>query len=396
MGTESNIVKFYLFKFISAMFFHSPIFVIYLRGYISLTQVMILEVFAGVTTMLLEIPSGAFADMVGRKQAMFVGSTSFSLAYLIYLKAPIIVPQFPFILFIVARCLTATAITFLSGADSAFLYDSLKEIGLEKNFRKTMGNAQALYELGIAFAALVGGLLTKVDISMPYVANVCIFFVASLLVLTFKEPRHYETLRLAHYWKHQKESVRFVLMNPRVRWITLFYGMVHTFTFIGLILFTQPYLAFVGVPLPYFGFIYCAAVLFSAVIAKYCYKIDEKLSERKSLFIMPAFLFLAYLSMSRVTQVYGVAFLLFIHFVVAYLTPIMDHHTHVHVESINRATVLSVRNLAGGIASVIFSPFLGYIADTYSLTISLLWSAAIIFFLSVMMFPFFRPNAKTA
>ena len=62
MGIESNIVKFYVFKFISAMFFHGPIFVIYLRGYISLTQVMVLEVFAGFTTVILEIPSGAFAD----------------------------------------------------------------------------------------------------------------------------------------------------------------------------------------------------------------------------------------------------------------------------------------------------------------------------------------------
>ena len=395
MGTESNIIKFYLFKFISAMFFHGPIFVIYLRGYISLTQVMILEVFAGFTTVVLEIPSGAFADMVGRKQAMFVGSASFSLAYLIYLKAPSILPLFPFILFIVARCLTATSITFLSGADSAFLYDSLKEIGLEKDFSKIMGNAQALYQLGIASAALVGGLLTKVDISTPYVANVCIFIVASLVILTFKEPRHYETLRLNQYWKHQIESVRFVLTHPRVRWITFFYGMVHTFTFIGLILFIQPYMALVDVPLPFFGFVYCVAVLFSAVIAKYCYRIDEKLGERKSLYMMPAFLFLAFLSMSRITQIYGVVFILFIYFVVAYLIPIMDHHTHVHVKSVNRATVLSVRNLSAGIASAILSPFLGYIADTYSLTTSLLFSAEIIFVLSVIMFPFLKMDPKT-
>jgi MFS family permease len=356
---------------------------------------MILEVFAGFTTMLLEIPSGAFADMVGRKQAMLLGSASFSLAYFIYLNAPGIVPLFPFILFIVARCLTATAITFLSGADSAFLYDSLKEIGLEKNFSRIMGNAQALYQLGIAFAALVGGLLTEVDISTPYVANVCIFLVASLVVLTFKEPRHYETLRLGQYWKHQMESVRFVFTHPRVRWITFFYGMIHTFTFIGLILFIQPYMALVGVPLPFFGFVYCVAVLFSAVIAKYCYRIDKKLGERKSLFMMPGFLFLAYLFMSGITRIYGVVFILLIYFVVAYLVPILDHHTHVHVESVNRATVLSVRNLAGGIASAIFSPSLGYVADTYSLTTSLLCSAVIILVLSVTMFPFFKLNTKT-
>lgn len=396
MGTESNIVKFYLFKFISAMFFHGPIFVIYLRGYISLTQVMVLEVFAGFTTMLLEIPSGAFADMVGRKHAMLVGCVSFSLAYLIYLKAPSILPLFPFILFIVARCLTATSFTFLSGADSAFLYDSLKEIGLEKDFRRIMGNAQAVYELGIAFAALVGGLLTKVDISTPYIANICIFIVASLLVLTFKEPRHYEALKLAQYWKHQKQSVRFVFTHPKVRWITLFYGMVHTFTYMGLILYIQPYMDLVGVPLPFFGFVYCGAVLFSVVIAKYCYKIDERLSERKSLFMMPGFLFMAYLSMSHITQIYGVVFILFIHFVVAYLTPIMDHYIHIHVESIHRATVLSVRNLAGGIASTILSPFLGYIADLYSLATSLLCSAGIVLVLSAIMFPFLRLNTETA
>jgi hypothetical protein len=104
---------------------------------------------------------------------------------------------------------------------------------------------------------------------------------------------------------------------------------------------------------------------------------------------------MAFLSMSRITQIYGVVFILFIHFVVAYLIPIMDHHTHVHVESANRATVLSVRNLAGGMASAIFSPFLGYIADTYSLTTSLLFSATIVLTLSIMMFPFFKPNTRT-
>ena len=110
---------------------------------------------------------------------------------------------------------------------------------------------------------------------------------------------------------------------------------------------------------------------------------------------MPGFLFLAFLSMSQVTQIYGVVFILLIYFVVAYLIPIMDHHTHVHVESVNRATVLSVRNLSAGIASAILSPFLGYIADTYSLTTSLLCSSVIILVLSVIMFPFFKLNKKT-
>jgi small-conductance mechanosensitive channel len=112
-------------------------------------------------------------------------------------------------------------------------------------------------------------------------------------------------------------------------------------------------------------------------------------------YMMPGFLFLAFLSMSRVTQICGVVFILSIYFLVAYLTPTMAHYTHVHVESVNRAAVLSVRNLSGAIASAIFSHFLGYIAYTYSLMSSLLCSAAIVFILSVMMFPFFKLNTKT-
>jgi hypothetical protein len=65
---ESNIWKFYLFKIVGAMELTISIFVLFLlTNNLSMTQVMTLETIFIAIVLLLEVPSGAFADLFGRK-----------------------------------------------------------------------------------------------------------------------------------------------------------------------------------------------------------------------------------------------------------------------------------------------------------------------------------------
>jgi len=59
---KKNIWKYYIFCFLRNLAFHAPIFMIYLTGYLSLAQVMIMESVAAITTIVFEVPSGAFAE----------------------------------------------------------------------------------------------------------------------------------------------------------------------------------------------------------------------------------------------------------------------------------------------------------------------------------------------
>lgn len=70
---KSNIWKFYLFDIFAAMIFAVPIIVLFWQDNgLSLTQVMILQSIFSLMIVILEIPTGYFADIYGRKNVLFL------------------------------------------------------------------------------------------------------------------------------------------------------------------------------------------------------------------------------------------------------------------------------------------------------------------------------------
>src|SRR5262249_47919059 len=126
----------------------APIWVLYLRderGF-SLTQITVLEVPLFLLIAFAEVPTGAFADRFGRKHSLTAASAILALALFVYAQAT------TYLAVLLANLATGLAITFRSGADTALLYDSLKESGREGDFQWLSGRFWALR----AAAALVG------------------------------------------------------------------------------------------------------------------------------------------------------------------------------------------------------------------------------------------------
>ncbi len=70
---EKNIQKMYLLKFISGMYFFVPIIVLFWQeNGLNLTQIMILQSLFSFMVVTLEIPSGYFADVFGRKMSILI------------------------------------------------------------------------------------------------------------------------------------------------------------------------------------------------------------------------------------------------------------------------------------------------------------------------------------
>jgi len=101
-----------------------PIWVVFLqRKGLGLTQIGLLEGFAWVLTAALEVPSGAIADRFGRKASIAMGAFLYSVAMFLIL-AESMSPAF-----LLGYALWNSSTAFVSGADSALLYDSLKAGG---------------------------------------------------------------------------------------------------------------------------------------------------------------------------------------------------------------------------------------------------------------------------
>ncbi|HMM40519.1 MAG TPA: MFS transporter, partial [Thermomicrobiales bacterium] len=118
----ASIRRFYLYQLITRTEFTGGIWILYLssRGF-SLPQIGLAESAFHLAPVLLELPSGSFADLIGRRWSLAVGPLLIALSSALLFVAP------SFWVVLVAMFLTEASYSFRSGADQAYLYDALGE-----------------------------------------------------------------------------------------------------------------------------------------------------------------------------------------------------------------------------------------------------------------------------
>lgn len=132
---EGNIWKSYIFQILCGLFFSVPVMVLFWQDNgLSLTEIMILQSLFSITIVLLEVPTGYFADVFGRRKALIYSSLFSFFGFVIYSLS------YNFYQFLLAEILLAFAISLTSGADSALLYDTLKDLKKENLYKKIWGN----------------------------------------------------------------------------------------------------------------------------------------------------------------------------------------------------------------------------------------------------------------
>ena len=170
---------FYLDALISPMLYFVPVFfVLYFKELnFTLTQISILMAVAPLFSLIFEVPTGAFADLYGRKASVLL---SFFLAAIGYGLLTFFTNFFT-LLFIFA--FIGFAHTFASGAKEAWVVDLLrKQKGLFANYTAKM---QAFDAFGLVVSGIVGAIFVKafgLIILWPITA---LCFLISLIILFF-------------------------------------------------------------------------------------------------------------------------------------------------------------------------------------------------------------------
>ena len=116
-----NIKLDYISIFITNLNMQGCIWVLYLTYCnMSLLQIGLLEGIYHLTSMICEIPSGAWADLMGRKKSMLIsrGCITISCIIMLFLKN--------FWGFALSFVIQALGNAFTSGSEEALVYDSLK------------------------------------------------------------------------------------------------------------------------------------------------------------------------------------------------------------------------------------------------------------------------------
>lgn len=157
--------RYYLYQATASAGFVTPVFTLFMlaRG-LSYSEIATLSAVIAVLVTAGEIPTGYVGDRIGRRNSL-VASAALLLSSLVGF-----VWARSFAAFVVLYALWAFGLTFRSGSDSAWLYDTLRERDAEDRFAGVRGRGESI-KRGASVAAMVaGGLLYVADPTVPFVA----------------------------------------------------------------------------------------------------------------------------------------------------------------------------------------------------------------------------------
>lgn len=327
---------------------------------LTLVEVMALEAVFSLAMVLLDVPTGYFADLAGRRRAIVCGALLSTVAELMYWQAH------GFATALAAELVLALGTGLLSGADQALLYDSLAAQGQSRRFVRVMQIKMALWMGASGVFAIIGGALAASDLRLPLLVAGGMSLAGVLVALSLAEAPHDSSLGKPPGLK-LRAVVRENLADGPVRWLILYPALVSAGSMSVFWLY-QPYFIEAQIAPQMFGWIY-AAMNWTAALSAFA--VNREDPRREWVLIIPAVSGVCFALMGFLVSPWSIGFLL-VHAVVRgganVLFPAL---LNVEIGSQRRATVVSMQSTAFRIfSSVLFLP-VGFLAEHASTSMAL-------------------------
>ncbi len=145
--------------------------------------VALVDGFYMVSSALLDYPTGGLADRYGRGLVAALGCLFFGLGLLSYSLSTGLLQ------FLFSEFLAAIGSALYSGALLAWLVDSLKEEGRQRELADVLGKARILSLAVSAVGGFVGGLLAERRLEIPFVIGAAFCFTAFTIALLYTRGR---------------------------------------------------------------------------------------------------------------------------------------------------------------------------------------------------------------
>lgn len=333
-------------------------------------EIFVLKSIYSLAIVAMEIPSGWMADVWGRKKTLLSGSILSSAGILIYSFS------YGFWAFAIAEIILGIGHSFVSGADSAMLYDTLKAAKKPDEYVKHEGRITSAGNFAEAIAGVVGGFLATMSLRTPFYFQIAVALIAVPAVLTMKEPKFHSTQSVLTVKKLIGNIKSSFLSNHNLRISILLSAITGTAT-LTFAWFVQPFFKAVNLPVEWFGILWTALNLTVGVSSVFAYKVELALGKRNTVLMIILLLTVGYIFTGLYVSFLGIGFLFLFYLVRGVATPIFKNYINQYTDSDIRATMLSVRNFVIRISFAVIGPLLGWITDRVNLKSALILAGAI-------------------
>jgi MFS family permease len=367
---RANIWKSYLFSALRAMMLIMPIIVLFFLDIgLTMTQLFIAQAIFSIVLVVMEIPSGYISDTLGRKKTLIIGAWTTFFGYAIYSFAT------NFWEVVLGEVLIGIGASFISGTDTAMLYDSLLELREEGTYKRLEGRRQALSRFFEGASSIAGGLFAILSLRWPFYVQTGLLFFFALTAHTFTDP---EVKRYRAHKGHLRGMMSIIkesfTLDQRLRWLII-YSAIISATTLGGVWLLQPYLKASGLAIGWFGIVWATMYLVAAGASLVAHNVDEYFGPRKLLFALLLLPLGASLLLSSTLSLWMLLVIPAYQIVRAFQSVVVSDYLNKQLVSEKRATVLSTKNFLYRILFAVMSPFIGWMVDAWSIQTAFFWSA---------------------
>ena len=356
---RSNITKLYAFSFLQMTLFPMAIITLFWKERIglSLTQILLLQSILSIVMVVMEYPTGYVSDRIGYRAALNIAAILGMAGWGLYAVAA------TFAHVLAAEMLLGVSLAFISGSDSALLYETLKEEGKEEQYGRHQGRMNGYAQTGEAMGAVFAGVLYASSPLLPFILQIGVWFLALLITRSLVEPAREVATPASHLAEALRTARYAFLENRRLRYTILLGSALGLASFYPVWLI-QPYMKQAGVAVTWFGPIWTGANLSVALFALASHRTRGALGDRWMVVLFMILIWAGYLGLGFVGGAGGFLFYYLLTSMRGLRGPMMLSLSQKESPSAHRASILSLQSLCFRLLFVCTGPLVGMLADT--------------------------------
>lgn len=360
---KKNVKKNYLFVVLSRFDLTQGMWMLYLASKgLSLFQIGIMETIYHLSSFSMEIPTGAIADIYGRKTSRILGRIAAVVSTLIMIFGGNVFA------FAVSFVFAALSNNLESGAGDALVYDSLKELGEDETYMKISGRNELFYQITRTLSLLIGGYIATTSYAMVYKFAFAAAVISVLQALSFTEPTIGKVEKKESLWltfSHQIiSSFKAMFGNKQLVEMIIALELFSTL-YVTEFFYIQNYLKMQGKTELQIGIVLAFGAGVAAVMATQTYKLEARFKMKGILTFVSFLAILGFWGMT-IEGIEPYAFFL-LGGAEGVMFVSMGDYINKRIPSEKRATILSLQSMIFSLFMIILFPVIGYIGDLVGL-----------------------------
>lgn len=238
---KRNITALYISDVILGTYFQLPIWIVYQSQFLSFEKIAFFAGLALIVEVLTQMPTGAFADIYGRKTSLALGNLFMALPMFLIAIAPSAGIMWLYAI------MWGLGSSFCMGTSKPLLYDTLKAEGQENLYPKILGKSVIFFQISAAVSIALGGYLYQISPSLPYYISGITSMFGVFTSFLFVEPKlNRSKFKISEFIKTNKAGFVEIFKNSYVVKLTILFTLIVGIGQASQQFFVQPYMLELG------------------------------------------------------------------------------------------------------------------------------------------------------